>query len=164
MTKPRLAVLLILAVVPWAELAAQQTASTTFRVSARVDAVCEITAPDLDFGVYSAQGSSPLQSTTLMRATCTPNTTYNIGLSEGVSTGATVNQRKMMSGATNSLNYQLYSDSAHSIIWGTTTGTDTVTGTGTGLAQDHTVYGQVPAAQSVPAGNYEDTITVRIYY
>jgi spore coat protein U-like protein len=39
-----------------------------------------------------------------------------------------------------------------------------VTGTGTGLSQDHTVYGSVPAAQAVPAGDYQDTITVRVYY
>ena len=71
--------------------------------------------------------------------------------------------RKWSSGA-NTLNYQLYSDSARSTIWGNTTGTDTVTGVGTGLAEDHTVFGTIPAAQVVPAGDYADTITVRIYY
>ena len=72
-------------------------------------------------------------------------------------------QRKMVSGA-NNLNYQLYSDSARSTIWGETTGTDTVTGVGTGLAQDHTVFGAIPGTQNIPAGDYADTITVRIYY
>jgi spore coat protein U-like protein len=89
--------------------------------------------------------------------------TYNVGLDAGTSSGATINARKMASGA-NSLNYQLYSDAARSTIWGNTTGTDTVTGSGTGLAVDHTVFGAVPAAQLVPAGDYADTITVRVYY
>jgi spore coat protein U-like protein len=70
----------------------------------------------------------------------------------------------MASGPTNTLNYQLYSDSARSAIWGNTTGTDTVTGVGTGLAQALTVYGSVPAAQPAPAGDYQDIITVTIYY
>jgi len=69
-----------------------------------------------------------------------------------------------MASGTNVLNYQLYSDSARSTIWGNTVGTDTVTGSGTGLALDHTVYGSIPAAQVVPAGSYQDTITVTISY
>jgi spore coat protein U-like protein len=98
-----------------------------------------------------------------LRATCTPNTTYNIGLNEGTSPGATVTQRKMVAGA-QVLNYQLYSDANHSTIWGNTTGTDTVTGVGTGLTQDHTVFGSIPASQIIAEGDYGDTITVRIYY
>src|SRR5688572_17709128 len=114
--KQRIALLLMLGLLPWAELHAQsQTVSTTFRVSARVEAVCEVTATDLAFGSYTAQAGSPLQGTTLLRATCTPGSTYNVGLSEGTSPGATVNQRKMASG-TNALNYQLYSDSGRSTI------------------------------------------------
>ena len=160
----RIAVLLMLGMIPWAELHAQaQTVSTTFRVQARVEAVCEVTASDLNFGTYTSQAGTPLQGTTLLRATCTPGSSYNVGLNEGTSPGATINARKMASG-TNALNYQLYSDSARSTIWGNTTGTDTVTGVGTGLPVDHTVFGAVPAAQVVPAGDYADTITVRVYY
>ncbi|HVJ12287.1 MAG TPA: spore coat U domain-containing protein [Burkholderiales bacterium] len=162
--KQRFAVLLMLGLMPWAQLHAQsQTASTTFRVTAKVQAVCAVTATDLAFGTYTSQSGTPLQGTTLLRATCTPGSTYNVGLNEGTTAGATVNARKMASG-TNALNYQLYSDSGRSTIWGNTTGTDTVTGVGTGLAVDHTVFGAVPAAQVVPAGDYADTITVRIYY
>ena len=160
----RAAFLLLLGMMPLAELHAQsQTVSTSFRVQARVEAVCEVTATDLNFGTYSSQAGTPLQGTTLLRATCTPGSSYNVGLNEGTSPGATVNQRKMVSGA-QALNYQLYSDASRSRIWGNTIGTDTVTGVGTGLPVDHTVFGAVPAAQVVPAGDYADTITVRIYY
>src|SRR5687768_5496950 len=123
--KRHIAVLLVLGTLPGATLHAQQTAETTFRVTTRVQAVCEITATDLNFGDYTAQSASPLLGTTLLRATCTPATTYNVGLNEGVSPGATVTARKMVSGAS-VLNYQLYSDSARSTVWGNTTGTDTV--------------------------------------
>jgi spore coat protein U-like protein len=141
-------------------LHAQQSASATFKVTARVNAVCEVTATDLSFGDYS-QGL--VRSSTLLRATCTPNTTYYIGLDQGQAPSATETNRYMVSGP-GLLNYGLYSDSAHSIPWGNTTGTNTVTGTGTGLAQDHTVFGTIPPGQAVPAGDYADTITVRIYY
>jgi spore coat protein U-like protein len=157
-------VLLVLGILPWAGLHAQsQTAQTTFRVTAKVMAVCEVTANDLAFGTYNPKASSPHQVTTQLRATCTPGSTYQVGLNEGTSPGATVNQRKMVSGA-NNLNYQLYSDSARSAIWGNTQGTDTVTGVGTGLVQDHTVFGSVLPAQAIPAGDYSDTITVRVYF
>jgi spore coat protein U-like protein len=159
----RAAVLLMLGMLPAAAVHAQQTATTTFRVSAKVQAVCAVTATDLNFGTYTSSTGTPLQGTTLLRATCTPGSTYNVGLNEGTSAGATVNQRRMVSGP-QVLNYQLYSDSARSVIWGNTTGTDTVTGVGTGMAQDHTVFGAIPAAQVVPAGDYGDTITVRVYY
>ena len=69
-----------------------------------------------------------------------------------------------MASGTSTLNYQLYSDTSRTTIWGNTTGTDTVTGVGTGLAVGHVVHGSVPAAQAVPAGAYGDTITVRISY
>jgi spore coat protein U-like protein len=161
--KYRIAVLVMLGLMPWAELHAQTTATATFRVTAKVNAVCAVTASDLGFGPYVSSNGSALTGTTLLRATCTPNTTYYVGLDQGQAPGATVNARKMVSG-TNNLNYQLYSDSSRSKIWGNTTGTDTVTGSGTGIAQDHTVYGSVPAAQNVAAGDYADTITVRVYY
>jgi spore coat protein U-like protein len=157
-------ILLMLGMLPWAGLHAQgQTAQTTFRVTAKVMAVCEVTASDLAFGTYNPKATSPHQITTQLRATCTPGSTYQVGLNEGTSPGATINQRKMVSG-TQTLNYQLYSDSARSSIWGNTQGTDTVTGVGTGLAQDHTVFGSVLPAQAVPAGDYSDTITVRVYF
>ncbi|GAB3774242.1 spore coat U domain-containing protein [Ramlibacter monticola] len=163
--KKHLGVLLVLAAWPWAGLNAQQKSSTaTFKVQARVNAACDIVATDLNFGAYSAQSGTPLQGTTLLHATCTPNAGYQIGLNQGTSPGATVNQRRMVSAPTGVLNYQLYSDSARTRIWGNTQGTDTVTGVGNGLSQEHTVYGSVPAAQVVPVGDYADTITVRIYY
>jgi spore coat protein U-like protein len=163
--KRRIALLLMLGVMPWAELHAQsQTATTTFKVTAKVQAVCQVTALDLDFGIYvGAVGSPARLGSTQMMVTYTPNTSYSVGLNEGTTAGATINQRKMASG-TNTLNYQLYSDSARSVIWGNTPGTDTVTGVGNGLAVDHTVYGSLPGGQAVPAGDYADTITLRVYY
>ena len=165
MMKQRLAVLAMFGALTAVPLHAQQTGETTFRVSARVNAVCDITASPLDFGVYTTQTASPKLGTTLLRATCTPGTTYQIGLTEGTTSGATTAQRKLVGASNATLNYQLYSDSARSVVWGNTQGVDTVTGIpGTGLKQDYTVYGSIPPSQPANAEEYGDTITVRIYY
>jgi spore coat protein U-like protein len=160
--KQRIAVLLVVGLIPWAGLHAQQEASTTFVVKARVQAVCSVSANDLDFGTYSQTAGT--NGTTQLRAVCSPQTTYNIGLNQGT-TGASINQRQMkLAAGANVLNYQLYTNAQRSTIWGNTPGMDTVTGVGTGLAQDHTVFGAIPGAQTIPAGEYADTITVRIFF
>jgi spore coat protein U-like protein len=68
---------------------------------------------------------------------------------------------------TNKLNYTLTRDSAGSLQWGTTIGTDTYAGTSSATAMTATsvtVYGAIPAAQVVPTGSYTDTITATITY
>jgi spore coat protein U-like protein len=65
---------------------------------------------------------------------------------------------------TNTLTYSLYQDSGHATVWGNTIGTNTVTGTGTGIAQTLTVYGQIPATQYAAPGAYTDTVNVTLTY
>ena len=98
-----------------------------------------------------------------MTAQCTNTTPYNIGLSAGAGTGATVTTRKMTSGA-KTINYSLYRDTPGGAVWGTTIGTNTVSATGTGSAQNTTVHGRVPP-QAVPgAGTFTDTVVVTVTY
>jgi len=160
----RIAVLLLLGAMPWAELHAQaQTVSTTFQVKARVEAVCSVTATNLDFGTYSSGGAA-IQGTSNVQATCTPGSTYNIKLNAGSGGGTIYGGRQMASGA-NKLNFQLYRDTTRTNIWGETIGTDTVQDAGTGLQKSHTVYGTIPGAQVIPAAsNYASTINVTIEY
>ena len=72
--------------------------------------------------------------------------------------------RKMTGPASALLSYALFSDSARTVNWGQTIGTDTVTGTGNGSIQAITVYGQAAAAQYVAPGAYADTITATVTY
>jgi hypothetical protein len=67
--KQRIAVFLLLGMLPWAGLHAQRTA--TFRVTATVEESCDV----------ATHGAN------LLRATCTPNATYNINLNKRTSTG-----------------------------------------------------------------------------
>lgn len=61
--------------------------------------------------------------------------------------------------------YGLYQDAARSKPWGTNTGSgETLSGTGTGLTQSHTVYGRVAPQSAPPAGTYTDTVVVTVTY
>src|SRR5688572_20569865 len=77
--KRHIAVVLALGMSPSADLYAQQTASTILKVSARVDAVCEIIASDLNLAT-TAQSVRPLRGMAHLRATCTPDTGYQVAL------------------------------------------------------------------------------------
>ena len=98
-----------------------------------------------------------------MTTLCTNTTPYNIGLSAGAGTGATVTTRKMTSGA-KTINYSLYRDTPGGAVWGTTIGANTLSATGTGSAQNITIHGRVPP-QAVPgAGTFTDTVVVTVTY
>jgi spore coat protein U-like protein len=136
------------------------SATATFSVTATIVKDCTVSATNLAFGNYTGGVSN---STSTVSVTCTSGTTYTVGLSAGLATGATVTTRKMQNGSA-LLNYGLYSNSGHTTNWGNTSATNWVSGTGSGSAQGITVYGQIPAAQYVKPGSYTDTITVSVTY
>ncbi|MDN3556609.1 Csu type fimbrial protein [Halomonas maura] len=142
---------------------AQQTSTTTFLVSATVNDTCEIAATDLAFGTYDPNAADDMDGTSTVTATCTSGTNYDIGLDTGQNTPSTTT-RAMSDGVTNTLDYELYSDSARTTVWGNTVGDDTLNVTSAGGAENHTVYGQIPAGQFEPAGSYSDTINVTVTY
>jgi len=136
------------------------TATTAFTVTATIVKDCGVSATALVFGNYTGAVNN---STSTVTVTCTNTTTYTVGLSAGLATGATVTTRKMQDGAA-LLNYALFSNSGRTINWGNTAGTNWVAGTGSGVAQPLTVYGQVAAGQFVTPGSYTDTITATVTY
>ena len=150
-----------------ASFATTLVSSATFNVTAQVNATCVINlASALTFPAYApSQGAQA--STSTISVNCTNTTPFNIGLNAGTGSGATVDNRIMTSG-THTLNYSLYQDSGHSVVWGNTIGTNTVAGTGGGLAGSNvitkTVYGLIPNQPSTAPGNYADTITVTVTY
>ncbi len=139
------------------------TATGSLNLSITISATCSVvSATAIDFGTMSAIAANVDQTSTLT-VNCSSTTPYNIGLSAGGGSGATVATRKMTSGA-NTINYTLYRDAARTQVWGTTIGTDTATGTGTGANQAVTIYGRVPSQAVPPPGTYTDTVTVTVTY
>ena len=142
---------------------ATTTVTATIGVTAAVLSSCGVTALPLAFGTYSPSQSSNTTAQTTVAVTCTNGTPYNVGLDAGTGTGASVASRKLTSGS-NTLTYSLYQDSGYSTVWGNSIGSNTLTGTGSGLIQTINVYGSVTALQAVPAGSYTDTVTVSLTY
>jgi len=139
------------------------TATGTLNVSITIAATCTvISASSIDFGTVTAIGSNLDQNSSLT-VNCSNATPYNVGLSAGGGSGATVATRKM-SNAGNEVSYSLYRDAARTQIWGETIGTNTVAGTGTGSNQVITIYGRAPVQPTPPAGSYSDSVTVTITY
>jgi spore coat protein U-like protein len=141
--------------------------TTTFTVSAFVNANCLVSANNLNFGNYNGAGADrDVDSTIAVR--CSNGTAYTVKLSTG---GGTFAQREMTAG-TNKLQYNLYTTSARNTIWGdNTSGTGIQPGAGQGMSSGkaitHTVYGRLPSNafnQDAPGGTYSDTITVTVEY
>jgi len=139
-------------------------ATTTFNVTATVLTNCTVSASNLAFGSYTASATSPTNMGTNLSVTCTNGLAYTVNLNGG-NTPGTVAARQMSDGNSHVLHYQLYTTNGYSSIFGDgTSGSVTVSGTGSGAAQSIPVYGKIPVAQYVPAGSYSDTISVSVNY
>jgi spore coat protein U-like protein len=142
------------------------TVTTTFQVTANVAVSCTVSATILDFGTYDRTATSPLTAQSNIQVNCTSGAIWELALDKGLH-GADVATRAMANDTAPAvlLNYAIFADPARTINWGETVGTDTVSGTGTGVVQDIGAYGQIPALQSAAtAGGYSDTITATLSF
>ncbi|WP_434109114.1 Csu type fimbrial protein [Paraburkholderia caffeinilytica] len=134
-----------------------------FTASATVVNNCLISATNMAF-TSTGVLSSALNATGAITARCTNGDAYEIALSSGVS-GNVAARQMQRSGGGGAVNYQLYTDAAHTSAWGDgTAGTTMATGTGSGNAVSITVYGRVPAQTTPMPGSYSDTITATISF
>lgn len=157
------AALIILSAATYSAPAMAQTANDTMGVSLRVEDACSITAAPLAFpdaGVISAD----IPATADLTVTCTTGTPFQIGLAAGTS-GSTAARVLTGANTNRTVNYQLYQNNAHTLVWGNSQGVDTLeVAAANGGPQTVTVYGLVPEGQVVPADTYEDSITATIWY
>lgn len=146
------------------------TATSSLSVTATVTANCTISTAPVAFGNYDpvvANATSALNGTGTITVTCTSGDATNITLGQGADadSGSTdaAPLRRMKDAGTDVLSYALYQDSARTTVWGNTLATG-VNETGTGVAQNVTVYGAVAAGQNVPAGSYSDTVVATVTF
>ncbi len=150
--------------------------TTTFNVRIIITKACTITAAaatDVDFGSALSTATIPSNAQGSVTAQCSALTPYTIALNAGANaaTANDVTTRRMINTdaavtTNNYVGYQLYSNAARTTVWGATAGTNTVAGTGNGLAQAYPIYGQVanPSVNNAATGNYQDTVTATITY
>lgn len=137
------------------------TTTTTFNVTASVVATCSVSASDVAFGTYT---SAQLDGSGSVSVTCTNGVTYTVGLDAGTGSGATAASRLMTGPASQTITYSLYQNAGRTTLWGLAAASQSVAGTGSGVAQTLTVYARAPAAQTPGVGSYSDTITVTVTY
>lgn len=128
-------------------------------------AACTVSSTPLAFGTYNVFGTTPLDSTGTVTYTCQRNDA-RITVSLGTGSSGNYTTRTLRLG-TQTLNYNIYTSSAFTGLWGNGTG-------GTYYWYDPdppdnravaiTMYGRIPAQQDVTAGAYTDTIQVLVNF
>jgi len=142
-------------------------ATGTLSVSATVLTQCEVSQTNAVVfpSVLSSNSSYVNAAPGSVVITCDSGHGYTVDLGNG---GHFSSPWRQMVGTGNSshlLEYQLYSDSLYSNIWGSgITGGGTVSGTGTGSAQTITVYGRIPSTATFTTDGYTDSVTVTLNY
>lgn len=127
--------------------------------------------PGLAFGPYDDASPLPANGATSVVARCfrlggssDANVTLQIGPSAN---SGSIAARQLRSGA-NPMNYNLYRDAARMQVWGQTAGVDTVSVSVTGIPNfgtrnaSFTIYGRIPALESVPVGAYSDSVQLTV--
>ena len=133
-----------------------------FLVRAEYLPSCAVSAGNLNFRTVGAIGSN-IDATNSIDINCTVGTPYSVSLDNGSSGGAGPLSR-LMAAAGNTVTYQIFQNAARSIAWGDLIGTNTISGTGTGVVQNLTGYGRVPVQVTPIPGTYTDTVIVTVTY
>ena len=150
------------------------TTSSTFTVNLTINPTCSVSSPNnVNFGSTNAATTTPtLQATASFTVACSNTTPFTVGLQpNSTSTAANAgtgvgNMTGPGAGGTTAIAYQLFSNSAYSTVWGNKPGTNTLGGTGSGMANalTETVYAQVTGSIDVAPGTYGDTVTINVNY
>lgn len=128
-------------------------------------ASCTLRSRAVAFGNYDPLRGAPHNRTTrILRVRCTGNGTLTVALSTGKSNSYT--PRYMISAtSSDQLDYNLYTNPAHSSIWGDGTGgSQTVSRAFNNNTVNLFAYGQIAALQDVAPGRYTDHITATVSF
>ncbi|MBV9150931.1 MAG: spore coat U domain-containing protein [Alphaproteobacteria bacterium] len=135
------------------------TARGTFSASATVVNQCGVSATSMNFGMASLLNAA-LSATAQISVSCNATIPLTVALDNGA-TGTGPTNRLMTSGS-QSIQYGIYKDGAHSQPWGSTVGTNTASATGPSATLS--AYGQVPAQTAPIPGSYADVVGVTVTY
>lgn len=132
--------------------------------------LCTVTTTAVAFGAYRSLSGLARESSGSVDVNCTAQigsaVSYTITLTAGTGTYAS---RQLASGA-NRLGYNLFKDSAYSLVWGDGTGgsssvSDSYTLAAPPTLRSYTVYGRIPGGQNLTrVGAYSDSVTVTVSY
>lgn len=141
------------------------TLTGTLPVSAAVTASCQnFVTGSLNHGNYDPAAVADNDAQAILTLQCTNTTPLTLSASAGTGSLA---QRQLASGV-NRLNYNLFTNSARTAVWGDGTGgTSTIAATGVGTLSNIalTIFSRIPKAQSAAVpGGYSDSIIITVTY
>ncbi len=133
--------------------------SNSLSVTTNYENSCNlISASDLNFGQMNDLSQAVTSSTTVTLS-CPLNTSWKVNLDQGMNYDGTT--RRMRKGS-DYIAYELYRDAQYSHLWNNSGASQ---GTGNNGTQTIPIYGKAgPSSAAVPAGEYQDTITVTLTY
>ena len=128
---------------------------------------CSVSLTGINFGTVDPMSDDLATSTVTVTCTITGNGSA-ISLPIVLTTGSGSFTTRTLKSGTNFLNYNIYTDSARSIIWGngiggTSTSTVSVSFSSSG-SQSATLFGKIPSQPKAIPGTYNDTITASVTY
>jgi spore coat protein U-like protein len=155
--------------------------NATVTVSTTVTAKCKVQflPSSLDIGTYdpvSVNATNPKDATGIITIACVGGSAPRIDISYGQN--ASSSPRRLKSGSTNYLNYDLYKPTGATYstcfsvfdVWGTGAGS----GSGTGFSpssnpsntadQTYTICARIPGGQDPLAGSYQDSVSVTVNF
>jgi len=161
------AVLAVVALTWFGEQESVNAAVTTrvFQVGARVDVRCILLSNNLDFATAYVSGQvDPMDAVGSLYVDCDAGRRASVRLDQGLNPapGSTArNPLRRVRNGTRYLNYNLFEDAAHTIVWD-----DQAPGVKTARAWPVTllVYGRVYGGQTAYNGTYSDTVNARIFF
>jgi spore coat protein U-like protein len=142
------------------------TATDNMAVSTLVTISCSMTAGEMQFATYDPSSGNPGLGTATITSNCTAGGAAVITLDQGANAATTstdaVPLRRMI-GAGGNLNYDLYSESTRTTIFGNTVATGKAF-TATSGDNITTVFGRIIEEQEVGAGSFADSVAVTLTY
>jgi spore coat protein U-like protein len=127
---------------------------------------CSVSDANINFGVYNPLSSLPDDTNATIQTSCQAGT--GVGVSYTISATTVLNEgERTLSSAGSSLQYNLYLDTARTVIWGDgTSGTSMIQDSFQGSAtKTYSVYGRIFGGQyAATTGTYADTLTITVSY
>ena len=146
------------------------SATSAFRVTATLDPTCTVQTTPAAFGHYNpitTHATAPLEITSSVTITCSKGMATTIGLDRGLHADYATNTTRAMKHVLRDeyLNYELYQDSIHTTLWGTSIPHLVVPPVAVDTKpRTYLIFGRVPAGQDVSIGNYHDTIVAIVNF
>lgn len=123
---------------------------------------CSINVTPMNFGGLNTNTRAATNSRANLSVSCDSPAAFLVRLDAGQNGTGSFQTRKMrLIGSSETMDYNLFADSARTQVWGDGTGgSRVVSGSSSVRIQNLPIYGRIFGGQNLRPGSYTDTITV----